>query len=112
MIMNVAGLMGNVCRACEVSEANLLSRSRRREVVIARQMICYELRRRGYTYSAIGEVVGRDHATAIYSEKKFREMLVFHDRLAIDAYDRFKYFSGFGFSTGIRISSGSRVCCF
>lgn len=51
------------------SAEQLRSKSRRTPLPVCRYLIFYELRLRGYTYPAIGEVLDRDHATVLYGCK-------------------------------------------
>ena len=44
----------------------ILSPVRRRELVDGRKMVSYFLRDQGWTYKSIGEVMRRDHATAVH----------------------------------------------
>lgn len=49
---------------------DVLSGSRVRRVVRARQVACWLLWHSGYTYSHIGRVLDRDHATAMYAVQR------------------------------------------
>ena len=44
----------------------IVSPVRRRELVDGRKMVSYFLRDQGWTYKAIGQVMSRDHATAVH----------------------------------------------
>lgn len=46
--------------------SQIVSPVRRRELVDARKMVSYFLREQGWTYKSIGQVMGRDHATAVH----------------------------------------------
>jgi len=59
---------------CNVTVSDILSRTRIREIVEARQMFCYVVREKfGYPLSRIGRMVNRDHATAIHSIKAHKD---------------------------------------
>ncbi len=82
-------LIIRVCRIFGVLRAAAFSKSRRRELVMTRQMLCYVLRREGYTWRRCGELVHRDHATALSGARTFREHLRCGDRLATTAWREF-----------------------
>ena len=52
----------------------LKSRSRKREHVEARQIAMYFYIRNGVYTKRAGEVVGRDHATAIHAKRRIQEL--------------------------------------
>lgn len=54
---------------------NVLRRTRRANVVWARNMLCYSLFADGYGYSGIGRAVGLDHASVIHCVRRAKEML-------------------------------------
>lgn len=87
--MNENMLIERACRACGISRAELLSKSRKRELVVARQMLCYALRREGYTWRKCGELVGRDNATALLGARAFGEHLKYGDGMATKALREF-----------------------
>ena len=63
-----------VSKNCNVSVGDILSKTRIREIVEARQLFCYIIRERfGYPLSKVGRMVNRDHATAIYSIKSHKD---------------------------------------
>lgn len=66
-----------ICRACGFSLADIRSHSRAEKLVLARQAICYWVRRlTGYSLQRIGRLVGRSdhttvrHAILIYPKKR------------------------------------------
>ena len=72
-----AHVIKHVSQFFEISNADLLNKSRRKEVVLPRQVAMFLLRDMlGMSYPDIGEKMGkRDHTTAIHSyEKIVREM--------------------------------------
>jgi chromosomal replication initiation ATPase DnaA len=46
--------------------ADIIGPVRRRQLVDARKMVSYFLREQGWTFKDIGEVMNRDHATAMH----------------------------------------------
>ena len=63
-----------VCEEYFVTEEELRSKSRYKELVEARQMAMYIISREtGITLAEIGGVFDRDHATVIYAIKKVRQ---------------------------------------
>lgn len=49
---------------------DVLEKTRRAEIVEARMVLCYVCRMEGFSQHAIGEVLGLDHSTIHYLEKK------------------------------------------
>jgi chromosomal replication initiator protein len=60
-----------------ISENEIMGRSRKGEVVIARQFICWFLRRQStfkrFSYPAMGRLMQRDHATVMHSVRKIQD---------------------------------------
>jgi len=54
---------------------DIVSPVRRRELVDVRKMVSYFLRDQGWTYKSIGEVMNRDHATAVHHVRTFRWLM-------------------------------------
>jgi len=64
-------IMQIVSEMCNVTVDEMLSRTRIREVVDARQLYCFIMREKfGFPLSKIGRSINRDHATAIHSIKQ------------------------------------------
>jgi chromosomal replication initiation ATPase DnaA len=55
-----------------ITEADILGRSRFREHFRARRMVCLELHARGWSYSRIGRLLGRDHTTISHAVRSAR----------------------------------------
>ena len=53
-----------------VTTGAILSRSRRRPVVRARQEVCWELRQLNLSYPQIAELLDRDHSTVLVAVRK------------------------------------------
>lgn len=63
-------IMKAVGDTCGVTVEDIMSRTRLREFVDARQLYCYIMREKfGLSLSKIGKTINRDHATAIHSVK-------------------------------------------
>lgn len=99
-------LVNRACRACGVSKADLLSNSRKRDVVVARQMLCYVLRKKGYVWQMCGRVVDRDHATAMHGARVFAEQLSLGEKLTVHVW------RAFGGVNALVASAGNRTCSF
>ena len=67
-----------VCEFFEISHAELVNKSRRKEVVVPRQITMFLLRDMlGMSYPDIGDKVGkRDHTTAIHSYEKISNEII------------------------------------
>ena len=58
------------------------SKSRKRELVEVREMVCLLLREKtDYSYPQIGHLLGIDHATVIYEERAARDLISIYPRL-------------------------------
>lgn len=70
-----------VCEVCEIDWEQLTLKTRKRDIVLARQLYCWF----AYSwvkinYKAIGEIVGgRDHTTAIHSCQTVKDLLDIKD---------------------------------
>lgn len=64
--------------------AELGGRSRARRVSDPRQVAMYLLVRAGYTYTAIGGLLGRDHTTVIHGQRATARRLVYDKDLQVD----------------------------
>ena len=65
-----------VLQAAQQAVGKRLAPGRRKEDVLIRVFVAYQLRQEGYSYEAIGEAMNRDHATVIhYVRKKMGDML-------------------------------------
>lgn len=61
----------------EVSGVDVREDSSRRDVVIARTIFMFVLRREGFTQEAVGQFVGRDHATVWMAEKRMATIFAY-----------------------------------
>lgn len=71
-----------VCEETGIELSEVLSRTKKREVVIARQLICYFSKTHtGLSLKKIGEALGgRDHTTVIHSCQTIEDLLDTKDR--------------------------------
>lgn len=72
-----------ISKATCVEENNIISKSRKREFIISRQIYAYFLRKSGYTLYQIGAKINKDHATAIYSINRIKELISVKDKQTI-----------------------------
>ena len=64
-----------VCREAGVTVADLTGPLRFREIVVARQVLCYLLRRQGLSLSQAGRLIGRDHASVLWSLRRVADAM-------------------------------------
>ncbi|KKU48692.1 hypothetical protein A3H10_00900 [Candidatus Uhrbacteria bacterium RIFCSPLOWO2_12_FULL_46_10] len=79
-------LIDMVCRYFEVPLEGIIGQSRKRELVIPRQIIMYLLREDGrISYPTIGQEIGRrDHTTAMHAHEKIRGAIETDERIRQD----------------------------
>ena len=70
-------LLNRVAKAANLNVAELRSTSRRRHIIVAKQVFCYYARNNTrHSYSQIGECLGRyDHSTVIHCVKTVNNMI-------------------------------------
>jgi chromosomal replication initiator protein len=75
-----------------VTKAQLQSQTRKRTVVIPRQVFCYLMYKTGkFSYDAIGKLVGdRDHTTVLHSVKTVEDFLEIEDPKLTEIYNKIK----------------------
>lgn len=87
-VVTVGTIMDVVCRSYNVTEANISSKSRKREYVLARQVVMYLTQKHlKMPASKIGKLIGgRDHSTVIHScaqvEQRLKTDEHFKDEIA------------------------------
>lgn len=77
-------IFGAIRREMKVTKGQIISRSRLRHIVEARQMFCLlarDLTKKGSV--KIGEQIKRDHATVLYSASSMRNLCSVDKRLSI-----------------------------
>jgi chromosomal replication initiation ATPase DnaA len=74
-----------VCQTQKVDPAHLIKRTRKREIVLARQFFCW-LAHEKYCFFLvdIARHLNQDHTTVLHSVRKFQDMLDIQDQLAIN----------------------------
>jgi hypothetical protein len=72
----------------KVTPELLESRTRKREVVIARQVLMKIMRDEGMTLSAVGSCFGKDHATVLHAVKTVNRDLDSNYQLTINVYQK------------------------
>ncbi len=71
---DVRAIVDLVAEYYGLTRATLLSPRRTETVAHARQMAMALFRERGLTYDAVGRILGRDHATAMYGHARIRRL--------------------------------------
>ena len=100
-------ILQTIADACRVSVEDIKGRSRLRNIARARHLVAYFLREiNDLSYPAIGEIMGRDHTTAIHSHEKMRD--------EIEKKPRFKKFaeelaSSLGYEKKIDVTDASSL---
>ena len=70
----IAKLVGELCKKYAIPKMDLLSRSRKKEIVINKHQIYYELKcKYHFTYPQIAKFFNIDHTTVMYSVNKIRK---------------------------------------
>lgn len=64
--------------------SRLLEKTRKREVVMMRKVVCYIMSRKmGYSLTAIGKLLEKDHATVLYHSKCVENYLKFDRKFRV-----------------------------
>lgn len=89
-MLNKEFLLEMVCSICEVDPCEVFGKSRKREVVMARQVFGYFARNYlGMKLSAIGRFLGgKDHTTVMHGNGKVKEFLAIGDDLVCNVVER------------------------
>lgn len=61
-----------VCEKLDVCGADLRNRSRKKELIAAKRIIIYVMKKRGFSSTYIGKFLNCDHTTVIHNFKKLR----------------------------------------
>ena len=93
-----------VSAASGVAVCDILSRSRLRSVVTARELCCFLLKRAGYSLHEIGRALGINHSTAHQAARTFSGLLYTKDPMALRYYQALD-------NRGMA-KAGKRVCAF
>ena len=66
MSSNTDSIVDATCSVCGIDRKDFYGRKRTRDIVVAREMVVYILRRRfGLSLRDIGKAINRDHATVL-----------------------------------------------
>ena len=66
MSSNTESVVDTTCAVCGIDRKDFYGRKRTRDIVVAREMVVYILRRRfGLSLRDIGKAINRDHATVL-----------------------------------------------
>jgi len=82
--VNHSDIIKSVCDLYDLKEADILNKSRKKEIAKPRQIIMYLLRTElNYSYPGIGEKIGgRDHTTALHACEKIKKELIQNPKLS------------------------------
>jgi chromosomal replication initiator protein len=56
-----------VCKDYNISYEDIMSRSRKRSIVLPRMVLMYKLYQTGFTLMEVGAIFGKDHTTVIHA---------------------------------------------
>ena len=87
--ITAVSVISAVCAYFHISKTDLLGKSKKKEIVIPRQICCYLMcELLSLPLISIGkELGGRDHTTVLYSRDKVEEMCHVNDKIAKDVDD-------------------------
>lgn len=89
MIMKLEKIVKDMAEAINVSDGEIIGRTRRQPVAAARQCVCFIASTTGYTYDEIGQFIGRDRVTVYHSVLVTKERLNTRDLLTIRIIDEY-----------------------
>ena len=72
-----------VCQQYNVDPDLVKSQTRKREIVLPRQIIMYKLHKLGLGYADIGKLFGKDHTTILHSVRKIKEQKDLYDDIIL-----------------------------
>ena len=74
LYVNTDEILNIISEEQSISVDSIISRVRHREVVSGRQLFCYIMREKfGFSYSKIGRLIERNHATIMHSNKSHKD---------------------------------------
>ena len=80
-----------VCILTGSNEAEIRSKSRKREYIIPRQIFCYAARKlTKMKYNEIGEFIGRDHSSIIHSCRESEKHIENNDKIFMEYFNKVK----------------------
>lgn len=72
--VNTDEILNIISEEQSISVDSIISRVRHREVVGGRQLFCYIMREKfGFSYTKIGRLIERNHATIMHSNKSHKD---------------------------------------
>lgn len=78
LYVNTDEILNIISEEQRITVSSIRSRVRHREVVGGRQLFCYIMREKfGFSFSKIGRLISRDHATIMYSNKSHKNNYAF-----------------------------------
>ena len=83
-------ILMEICDILNVSRKDILSTSRARDFVFARQLYCYAARQlTGYSLKAVGKKINRDHTTVIHSVNEVKDFLATADAAFMPVWHKY-----------------------
>ncbi|MDA8940916.1 hypothetical protein N9H34_02140 [bacterium] len=74
LYVNTDEILNIISEEQSISVDSIISRVRHREVVGGRQLFCYIMREKfGFSYTKIGRLIERNHATIMHSNKSHKD---------------------------------------
>lgn len=83
-------MLTQFCKLTGTSPADILGRSRKREIVDARHLYWLLLRNSGLTYQAIARMSGKHHATVINGVRRMNGYIECGDEWMVGMLDKVK----------------------
>lgn len=75
---SINSIVSAIVKVTGIEFNRIQSPKRQREIVNARQLFCYFTRKRTeLSFSEIGDIINRDHATVIHSVKEIKNLLTY-----------------------------------
>lgn len=78
---SIEDLKSRVCKVFRISIEQFDSKSRKTDIVKARQLVMVMLVVDGYTTTAIGRILSKDHSTVVYAKRSIINLIDSKDRL-------------------------------
>lgn len=80
--MELQTILNAVCSITSISEKDILSRNKLKEIVLARHLYCYiSVKKSNKTLKVIGSFIKRDHATVIHAYNKITNELEYYPEI-------------------------------
>lgn len=84
-------ILQRVCDVTGIMPHDVFSNTRKREIVIARQLFCYvTMTHYTYTWVSIGKFLNRDHSTIIHSVKTYSDYIQMGYKQEVKFYEQTK----------------------